>query len=88
MQCSSAIFYPKSTRHLFTIIDELKQKDADVSLKLVLKGRVRFLKIVNDPMFSAHREIEIYDSNNAVKRKYYLSDTPATLIGCTEQVNS
>ena len=39
-------------------------------------------------MFSAHREIEMYDPNNAVKKKYYLSDTPATLIGCTEQVNS
>jgi hypothetical protein len=69
----------------FRVIPELDRKDADVSLKLVTKNSLKYLRPVDDPLFSAHRAQNVTMQGGGMIQ--YLSDFPGSIIGCVQQVS-
>lgn len=66
-------------------IPELQRQDADISLPLTSGNSVRFATLVNNPMFRAHHTMTMKDSLGNVTS--YISDFPATMLGCAAQVS-
>lgn len=67
-------------------LPEMKRDDADLVLKLVLKNRIAYNIPVNDPLFSAHEKYTTFDETDQVSVSFYFSDFPASVLGCTQQV--
>ena len=59
--------------------------DANTVLRLTMPGRIRYVQPVDDPMFSAHRKINI--TLQAGPKEEYMSDFPGTMEGCVQQVS-
>jgi hypothetical protein len=68
----------------FTFIPEMQREDADVSLRLTIKGSMNYATPVNDPLFAAHRPWNPI-VQTGINRTSYLSDSPASAIGCAQQ---
>lgn len=64
------------------------REDADTILSSTGKGSITYDSPIDDPWFSAHKEITLLDISNNQNRTMYVSDTAATVLGCTEQVQS
>jgi hypothetical protein len=72
---------PKSQ---FVPLLELQTSDADLLIGALLKHHVMYSQPITDPFFAAHiPDVSIQDSANAT---YYLSDFPAAVFACQEQV--
>lgn len=65
---------------------ELHRWDADVTLRLTMKSAVLYGEPVDDPMFSAHREVTYRVSSTGDNVTMYLSDNPGSVMGCAQQV--
>lgn len=61
--------------------------DADLILVNVFKNKVRYAKPVDDPLFAAHIP-SIRQNLGSTNSTVYLSDFPASVIGCKIQVSS
>lgn len=71
----------------YEVIPELSRKDGDVSILLVIK-KMRYLTPVDDPLFSAHRRVDVLISSlTNTTRSEYTSDDMATGIACLAQVS-
>jgi hypothetical protein len=72
---------------MFKPIPELHRDDADIMLFFLSAPGIRFLNITDDPWYSAHREGRpipaTYGDGTAPT---YLTDEPATVLGCTMQL--
>lgn len=62
----------------FTPLPELRREDANLILKLIIKGTVSFHTPVDDPLFSAHKPSEPDDTGDST----FFSDTIASTVGC------
>lgn len=74
----------------FTPIRELMQTDGDVTLVFLSNDGIRYTELVNDEWFTAHQ-----NTNDTIRwpgihgqEHYYLSDEPASVLGCKEQYQS
>lgn len=65
---------------------ELIVRDADTLLLAVFKGGASYSAQINDPLFSAHQQSQSLDTQSQKNYTYYASDTPLSVLGCTEQV--
>lgn len=71
----------------FTPIKELAQPDADITLIFLSANGILFTDPVNDEWYAAHQASNetaqiIWDTGSF---PYYLSDKPASVLGCKEQ---
>jgi len=66
-------------------IPELQRLDADVVVKVAVLNAVQYAKPVNDPLFSAHRNLTQGSLKSSAKF-YYISDFPQGVLGCALQV--
>ena len=66
-------------------LPELQRNDADVVVKTVPLNAVQYTNPVNDPVFSAHKNMTKGTLRKSVDR-YYVSDFPNGVIGCALQV--
>jgi hypothetical protein len=78
--------YHQFMPNAFQPLPELTVPDADVLLLTVYAGGIIYVTPVDDPLFSAHQPRQILDPNNANNRTWYKSDSPLSILGCTEQV--
>lgn len=67
----------------FQAIPELQVPSADIGIRLIRTNVIRFAGPNDDPMFSAHKEVAM-TSRAGYNETYYMSDAPATMLGCTE----
>lgn len=70
-------------------IPELKRTDGDTALKLIGLNGMRFIKPVEDPLYSAHIPMnarQISSDGKLVPATIYGYDTPLKAIGCLQQV--
>jgi hypothetical protein len=63
----------------------LRRTDADIVLKF-LASSVRYNRPVDDPLYSAHKEVIFYDYSLGENTTLYAADSPLTAIGCSVQV--
>ncbi|KAF2014548.1 hypothetical protein BU24DRAFT_482050 [Aaosphaeria arxii CBS 175.79] len=82
----------KSYRGIYSFepIPELIRNDADVALLFLTAQGIGFSTRVTDPWFSASEEWLVSRTNNNVgaasKKALYLTDEPASTLGCAQQV--
>lgn len=69
------------------MLPELKLEEADVWLQVIKKNRILYQLEVDDPLFAAHQEVELMDASTEENTTVYISDTPASALGCTSQVS-
>jgi hypothetical protein len=69
----------------FIPLDGLRRNDTDVVLKF-LASAIHYISPVDDPWFSAHREIIDYDAATGKNMTHYTADNPFTAMGCNVQV--
>ncbi|KAF2840790.1 hypothetical protein M501DRAFT_909713, partial [Patellaria atrata CBS 101060] len=71
----------------FFPIPELRRTDSDIFLFFLSANSVTYQAPVDDPIFSAHQPVE-FELTDGSNHTYYIADSPATVIGCTQQVGS
>ena len=64
----------------------MHRDDADLIL-VFLTASVAYEKPVDDPWFSAHKEVVIYDVATTENITEYHPDSPFRALGCTVQVS-
>lgn len=74
----------------FIPITELTQTDGDVTLIFLSANGVRYTQPVDDEWYAAHQTTTDFIANTryAGQEPYYLSDEPASALGCKEQYQS
>lgn len=74
----------------FTPVRELAQDDGDVSLIFLSANGIRYTRAVDDKWYSAHQTNNntFLVSGDSSQQHYYLSDEPASVLGCKEQYQS
>jgi hypothetical protein len=68
------------------LLPELTREDADVTLISFFPSNMTYKQPVEDPIFSAHRPIEIETTFDEQRR--YQSDYDFGIMGCAEQVST
>jgi hypothetical protein len=66
---------------MWSPMPELARTDADVVITMVPLNGTYFETPVDDPFYSAHKNRTVGDMT------IYVSDLPAGVLGCTEQVS-
>ena len=69
------------------VLPELKLEAADVWLQVIRKNNVLYQLEVDDPLFAAHQEVKFMDASTEENTTVYISDMPASVLGCTSQVS-
>ncbi|KAF2871857.1 hypothetical protein BDV95DRAFT_594151 [Massariosphaeria phaeospora] len=70
----------------FVPIPDLKRHDADVTLRFILKNSIMFMQPVDDPMYSAHREVKLLDTQGENNTRF-ISDFPGSHQMCVNTPN-
>lgn len=65
----------------FEPLPELRKDNADVVLIHLKKNNMFYKEPVDDPAFSAHKPLNLWDA------VYYVSDFPSAVLGCVQQVS-
>ena len=69
------------------IIPELQIKTADVWLQVIKKNRILYQAEVDDPLYAAHQQVQFLDASTEENTTVYISDAPASVLGCSSQVS-
>lgn len=56
-------------------------------LQVIKKNRILYQAEVDDPLFAAHRKVEFLDASTEENTTVYISDMPASVLGCSSQVS-
>lgn len=75
----------------FDPIRELAQNDGDVTLIFLSADGIRYTEPADDDWYGAHRTANNYTfatGGYSARERYYLSDEPASVLGCKEQYQS
>jgi hypothetical protein len=75
-----------SVSSFITPLPEMNRTDADVALISVWSNAVVYEKLVDDPLFAAHR-IEERQQSSGKNKTFYWSDHYAGVVGCAQQVS-
>jgi len=73
-------------KSLFRFVPELATNNSDLGFRLTGMNSVLYANRVDDPMFSAHREIVIPSQRGDTL--LYGADFPGSAMACTVQVSS
>lgn len=69
----------------FVTIPALRRRDTDVAIRLNVLNQLHFGEPIDDPMFPAHKIVNITDGNGIGNLTTFKPDYPATVTACTEQ---
>lgn len=69
----------------FFPIPELSSTDRDLVLVSLWKNAMGYGHPVDDPVFAAHKKL-VTMSARGLNDTFYLSDSPGSILGCTQQV--
>lgn len=70
---------------IFSPVPQLEISNADLTIRLTINGKILYEHPVNDPLFSAHRPINMTVQTGY--RTLYKSDFPGSALACAEQVS-
>jgi hypothetical protein len=66
---------------------EVKKGTGDIFWKPVMPNSVTYNNPVNDPLYSAHRPVQIYDDTQGRNYTRYMPDHPIKGVSCLQQVS-
>jgi hypothetical protein len=70
----------------FYPLPEMQSENKDLVIVMLWKNSMGYGEPVNDPFFSAHDQEEV-GTTGGTNETWYYSDSIASAMGCTQQVN-
>ncbi|CBY01681.1 hypothetical protein LEMA_P004680.1 [Plenodomus lingam JN3] len=68
-------------------LESMHRDDADLLLVFLIAS-VKYVRPVDDPWFSAHKQVIVYDPTRAADATVYHPDSPVRVLGCAVQLDA